>query len=215
MKSLLKIMMVLALVFASSFLVLKTTGLISGEKIELWLETAKNISPLYVAAIVILILFADLFIAIPTLTVMIMGGYFLGPLWGAVAAIIGLTFAGTCGYGLSFKYGDNLIDFLIKDQNERDQAIITFQNHGAVVILLSRAIPILPEVSACMAGMTRMPFTKFFLLWLISTVPYAIIASYAGSISTFENPAPALYTALTLTVFFWIAWLVFRQFLKK
>ena len=86
-----------------------------------------------------------------------------------------------------------------------------FQAHGAVVILLSRATPILPEVSACMAGITHMPFTRFLLFWLLSTVPYAIIATYAGSISTFENPTPAILAALGLTLVLWLAWFIFRR----
>ncbi len=212
MKALLKIMLTLALVFASTFIILKSTGLITVEKIQVWLEMAKNANPVYVAFIICSLLFADLFIAVPTLTVMILGGYFLGPVYGAIAAITGLFFAGTCGYGLSAKYGDKLMNFLIKDQYKRDDAIRTFQNHGAIVILLSRAVPILPEVSACMAGMTRMPLAKFLMLWLISTIPYAIIASYAGAISTLENPKPAVITAISLTAFFWAGWLVFRKF---
>jgi uncharacterized membrane protein YdjX (TVP38/TMEM64 family) len=66
-----------------------------------------------------------------------------------------------------------------------------------------------------MAGMTRMPVAKFLLLWLISTVPYAIIAAHAGSISTLENPKPGLYTALGLTAFIWVAWFVFGRLKKR
>lgn len=66
-----------------------------------------------------------------------------------------------------------------------------------------------------MAGMTRMSFLKFLGLWLISTVPYAIIASYAGSISTLEDPKPAIMAAIGLTGFFWLGWVVFRKFQKR
>ena len=205
-------MLALALVFASTFIILRATGIVTIEKIELWLEAAKNTSSVYVAIIVTLLLFADLFVAVPTLTVIILGGYFLGSTLGAIAAIIGLFLAGICGYGLSRKYGDLLINFLIKDRNKRDAAINSFQHYGAIVILLSRAVPILPEVSACMAGMTRMSPTKFLSLWLLSTIPYSIIASYAGSISTLENPQPAIFTAIGLTAFFWTGWFMFQKF---
>ena len=46
MKPLLKIMLILALAFASTFIILKSTGLITVEKIELWLEMAKNADPI-------------------------------------------------------------------------------------------------------------------------------------------------------------------------
>lgn len=210
MKSLLKVMLVLALFFASTFIILKFTGIITVEKVKLWLEIAKSANPINVALIVVGLLFADLFVAVPTLTVMILGGYFLGPIYGTAAAVCGLFLAGTCGYGISRHYGHILINFLIKEQHERDDAIELFKNHGAIVVLLSRATPILPEVSACMSGMTKMPFPKFLMLWLISAVPYAAIASYVGSISSWDNPSPAIFTAVGLTVLFWFGWFIFR-----
>jgi len=79
------------------------------------------------------------------------------------------------------------------------------------VILLSRGSPILPEVSACMAGMTRMPLGKFLVLWLASSVPYAVIAAYAGSISSLDNPQPAIFAAIGLMSVLWISWLVVRR----
>lgn len=211
MKSLLKIMAVIALFFASTFIILKSTGLITVEKIELWLETAKATNPVYVAMIITSLLFADLLIAVPTLTVIILGGYFLGPLLGSLTAILGLFLAGTVGYVISRKYGHFLLRFLVKDQNKRQDALNQFRQNCSVIILLSRATPILPEVSACMAGMTRMNFVKFLLLWLLSTVPYAILASYAGSVSTLENPKPAIYAAIAITSCFWIGWFLFKK----
>ena len=215
MKPLIKIMLTLALFFASTFIILNSTGLITVEKIQLWLEMAKNADPTLVAAIVVGLLFADLFVAVPTLTAMLLGGYFLGPVMGAITAITGLLLAGVCGYGISRRYGNILIKFLVKDKAKRDEAVEMFRKHGAIVILLSRATPILPEVSACMAGMTRMPFLNFLLVWLLSTVPYALIVSYAGSISTLEKPMPAILTAIFLTVFFWMGWLVFKRYHQK
>lgn len=214
MSSLLKIMLTLAAVFASTFILLKSTGAISVEKIELWLTTAKQVSPIYVAALVAGLLFADLFIAVPTLTVTLLAGYLLGAAAGSAAAIVGLSMAGFCGYALSARYGDKLLTFLVKDPQSRADAINTFQRHGAIVILLARAVPILPEVSACMAGLSRMRFGRFALLWLGSTIPYVSIAAYAGSISSLENPKPAILAAIGLTGFLWISWALFNRINK-
>lgn len=211
MKALLKVTLTLALVFASTFVIVKSTGALSIEDIEFWLESAKSISPVYVASIVIALLFADLFIAVPTLTVTILSGFFLGHAMGAGAAIAGLVLAGLCGYGLSYVYGGNLVLFLIKDKHQRDEARAGFKKHGVVMILFSRALPILPEISACMAGMTHMKFRSFLMAWCMSTIPYALIATYAGSISTVDNPKPAIFTAIGLTSFFWLGWLVIRK----
>jgi uncharacterized membrane protein YdjX (TVP38/TMEM64 family) len=215
MKSLLKIMLSLALIFASTFLIIKSTGIISIEKIELWLKVTQLISPIYVAGLVITLLFADLFIAVPTLSVIILGGFFLGSTYGAITAITGLMLAGTGRYLLSYIYGEKIVKILIKDDIKRHAANMAFQKHGVITILLSRAVPILPEVSACMAGVTRIRFTTFITVWCISTIPYALIATYAGSISSIDNPKPAVFTAIGLTSFFWIGWFIFRRSQKQ
>jgi len=56
-----------------------------------------------------------------------------------------------------------------------------------------------------------MPLTKFATAWAASSIPYVLIASYAGSISTLDNPKPAIFTAIGLSLFFWTAWYVFRR----
>ncbi len=211
MKALLKIMLTLAAVFATTFLLAKMTGILTYEKIEALLAAAGSVSPWYISLAIVALLFADLFIAVPTLTIIILAGYFLGPILGANVALIGLFSAGIGGYLLSQTYGEKLVILIIKDSNQRRDAYETFRENGFVTILLSRALPILPEVSACMAGLTRMPFAKFLSAWLISTIPYAFIAAYAGSISSLENPKPAILTAIGLSGFFWLCWFFFQR----
>ena len=215
MKSLLKVFLIIATIFATTFLLIKFTGVLNIEQIENWLTQAKELSPIYVAAIVALLLFSDLFIAIPTLTVTIMSGYFLGHFYGASAALTGVLLAGICGYALSHYYGDSILGFLIKNKTERLDATRTFQKHGFVMIILSRAMPILPETTACLSGMTRLPFLKFLIAWLISSVPYILIATYAGSVSTLQNPKPAIFTAIGISIFLWLSWFFFHRMNTK
>jgi len=210
MKGMLKLMIILALFFASTFLILNATGLITLERITNWLTLAQESSPILIGSIVAFLLFADLFIAMPTLTIMILSGFFLGPLVGAAFSIMGLSLAGASGYGLSNRYGGRLVKTLIKDEAELERAVHSFRQFGTGTILLSRAMPILPEVSACMAGLTGMPKFKFAMAWMLSTVPYATIAGYAGSISTESNPKPAIIAAIALTTFFWLSWAIYR-----
>lgn len=215
MKSLLKVLLIVASLFATTFLLVKLTGVLTAEQIEGWLTQAKELSPLYVGGMVAILLFADLFIAVPTLTITLLSGCFLGHTYGAVAAITGVLLAGVCGYILSRYYGNTILGFLLKDESKRHEAIRAFQEHGFAMILLSRAMPILPEASACLSGMTKMPFVKFLLAWLISSVPYILIATYAGSISSLDNPKPAIFTAIGITAFFWIAWFIYSRLRKN
>jgi len=80
------------------------------------------------------------------------------------------------------------------------------------MILLSRAMPILPEITACLSGLTKMSPTKFIVAWMLGSYPYILIATYAGSISTLDNPMPAIYTALAITLAMWVAWSLFYKF---
>lgn len=215
MTSLIKLFLIIATAFASTFLIIKSTGLLTVDQIEGWLLQAKNLSPIYVGSIVILLLFADLFIAIPTLSITILSGYFLGPNYGAIAALIGTMLAGISGYAISCYYGNGIMAFLIKDEKKRSEAISAFDKGGFAMILLSRAIPILPEATACLAGMTNMKFWKFLLAWSISTIPYVLIATYAGSISSVSDPKPAIFAAISISTFLWISWFLYYRFNNK
>ncbi len=215
MRHLIKVIAIIASFFALTFILVKATGILSVDQIKAWFIQAKEFSPLYVGSVVVLLLFADLFIAIPTLTVITLSGYFLGFQYGAVSSLIGLMMAGVFGYGLSNIFGENILGFLLKKEKARQEMKSTFIQHGFVMILLSRATPILPEVTACLAGMTKMKFSKFMLAWLISTVPYVLIISYAGSISSIENPKPAIYTAIGIAAILWTGWYLFNTKRKK
>lgn len=212
MSALVKIMLLFGLIFASTFLLANMAGVLSLEQIHNLFITAHKSSPKWIAFILILLLFADLFIAIPTLSVILLGGFFLGPVTASLSAITGLLLAGVVGYTINRNYGDFLLKRLVKSEAQRSEAINAFSRHGYYIILLSRAIPILPEVSACLSGLTKIPFWKFITCWLISIVPYSVIASYAGSISTIKDPSPAIITAISFTTFFGLAWFLFKKY---
>lgn len=60
-----------------------------------------------------------------------------------------------------------------------------------------------------------MPFNKFLAAWLISSVPYILIATYAGSISSIEDPMPAIFTAIGISVFLWTSWFFYHRINNK
>ncbi len=205
----------MALFFALTFLLVKATGMLSVEQIETWLAQAKGLSPYYIGCVVVLLLLTDLFIAVPTMTTIMLAGYFIGFPNGAIASLIGLMLAGLTGYGLSHMFGDRLFAFLIKKEDARHDAKATFRQYSVIMVLLSRATPILPEVTACLAGMTNMKFSKFILAWSASIIPYALIISYAGSVSSLDNPMPAVYAATGISVTLWIGWYLFNAKRKR
>jgi len=211
MKPLLKLGLGLGLVFLSTFVIIKATGIITVADIKGWLEAGQSASPFVVGSIISGLLFADLFIAVPTLTITLFSGYFLGFELGCVFALIGYCMAGGVGYLISRSIGRRALKAITRDESKIKEMDDLFNRHGLVVLSMARAVPILAEVSACLAGATKMPFKRFALGWAINSVPYAIIATYAGSISSLEDPKPAIFAAIGLTGILWIAWYVFRK----
>lgn len=213
MRQLIYLALGLALFFASTFLIIKMTGILSVEDIKLFLTEAHEVAPVYVALAVILLLVADLFIAVPTLTVTILSGFFLGFPLGFFAAATGLLTAGTLGYTLSYAYGPKLLNRLQKDERKLDEMGAVFSRYGGLVLVICRAMPILPEVSCCLAGATRMKFPKFIAAFLLGTVPYALIATWAGSKSSLEDPKPAILAALGISLILAGSWtFLFRRY---
>ncbi|MEM8874671.1 MAG: VTT domain-containing protein [Planctomycetota bacterium] len=215
MRALLKVMIPLAMFFGGMLLLLRLTGVLANERIEGWLEAARNASPVWAGLVVIGLMFADLFVAVPTLTIMLIAGSLMGFEAAAISGFLGLLSAGLGGYGLCRAFGDRLVRFIIRDEAERQDMRDTFAKHGVVMILLSRALPMMPEVTACLAGVTRMPLGRFLTAWIGSTLPYVLIATYAGSKSSLENPFPAIAAAVGLAGVFGLCWLAFQRSLRK
>lgn len=214
MRSLLKVMLVLAAIFASTFIIGRLLGILTEENVRYWLTEASGVSVWWIGAIVVALLFIDLFVAVPTLTVTILAGYFMGFAGGASAAFLGMMLAAVCGYAICRRYGEGLIARLVRDAGKRRELTEAFHRNGPAMILLSRAAPILPEVTACLAGATRMRFNLYLALFAVSTLPYVGIAAWAGSISTIDDPLPAIYAALLLYGVMWSGWAIHRSRLR-
>jgi uncharacterized membrane protein YdjX (TVP38/TMEM64 family) len=211
MRSLLKVMLILGSLFALTFIAGRLLGILTTENVRLWLEWAQSVDPVWVISLVVLLLYADLFVAVPTLTITILAGFFVGFPAGAAAALAGMSLASFTGFWISRRWGEGAIAFLIKDPEERSLLARSFQQSGPVMIMLSRAVPIVPEVTACIAGATGMRFVRYVTFYAIGTLPYVMVASYAGSISSIENPQPAIYAILLLNFTLWSGWVMFRR----
>lgn len=194
----------------------KLTGVITLDDIKGWLAVAETVSPLYVIAVVALLLLVDLFISIPTLIVCMLSGYFLGFGAGAAASILGLTAAGITGYSMSRIFGPTLLKKVVQCNEKMEEIEHLFHRHGFIMILVSRAIPMVPETAACMSGITKMPIKRFALAWMLGSYPYALIAAYAGSVSTLDDPSPAIYTAIGMMLLLGVGITLFsRQRIKS
>lgn len=211
MKDLVKIGLTLAALFLSTFVIMRMTGLVTEADVRFYLAAAHDVHPAYLAALVILLLFVDLFIAVPTLATVLLAGYFLGPVLGALASIAGFAAMGCTGYGLGRRFGSRLLVRIYRDEVRLAAIQKSFETNGLLVLFVCQALPILPEVSCCLAGTTKMPFPKFLLGFSVGTIPVAAIVAYAGSISTLSNPTPAILASIGITVTLWAMWTLLNR----
>jgi len=216
MKDLLKISFGLALLFASIFMIMRYTGLLPEEDVRAFLTEAHTIHPGWFVVIVISLLWLDLVIAVPTLATMLLSGYFLGPVAGPATSIAGLLVMGLTGYGLGWHYGDRLLTRLYKDDEIRIEAIRgSFARNDLLVLFVCQAIPILPELCSCLAGIAKLSLRRFMFGYSVGVIPFASIAGYAGSISTANDPSPAIMAAIGLTTALLIVWMLVQRLTRK
>ena len=207
MKDLLKIALVLGLVFASTFVILQSTGLVTEEGMKTWFTNAQSVHPAWLVALVITLLVLDLFIAVPTMTTILLAGFLLGPWLGGAASALGLMMLGSTGYLLGRHYGRLIFFRLFKDKQRMSGVEEAFAKNDLLTLFVCQALPILPVLSCTLAGISRMSPVRFALGYSVGVVPFAFIVAYAGSISTLADPWPAIYTAIGISAGLLLAWM--------
>lgn len=211
MKDLLKIAVVLALAFASTFVIMQTTGLVTEAGVTAWFAHMQTIHPAWIVALVMGLLVLDLLIAVPTMTTILLAGFLLGPWVGGAASAAGLMLLGSTGYALGRSYGRSILLRLLQDEKRLDQVEIAFARNDLLTLFVCQALPILPELACTLAGISRMRFSRFAFGYGVGVVPFAFIVAYAGSISSLTDPWPAIYTAITMSSGLLIAWNLLKR----
>ena len=163
----------------------------------------------YAWAIAILLLLSDLALPVPTSAVMAALGIIYGPLLGGLIAALGSVLAGLTGYGLCRVFGRPLARFLSGEKALADGERL-FARAGGWIIVLSRWLPVLSEVMACMAGLASMPFNLFLAALLCGSVPLGFAFAAIGHIGE-SRPVLTLGLSIVLPV---ILWLVCRPLLR-
>lgn len=211
MKDLIKIAVILALAFASTFIIIKSTGLITEEGVSAFLQEAKSINPWWLATLVIGLLLVDLLIAVPTMTTILFAGFLMGPIYGGLASATGLMLLGVTGYGMGYRIGRPVLLRFFKDEKRLPEIERAFARNDLLLLFVCQAMPILPELSCTLAGIARTRFRRFLFGYAVGVVPFAFIVAYAGSISTLSNPSPAIYTAIGVSVILLLFWTLLKR----
>jgi uncharacterized membrane protein YdjX (TVP38/TMEM64 family) len=155
----------------------------------------------------IFLLLIDLFLPIPATGVMCALGMVYGFWLGWFFAAVGSAAAGILGYALLRVGGEALARYLAKPE-ELSAFRALFERWGALALIASRALPILPEIMTVLAGLARMRFGHFLAALLTGTLPAC--ALYAGWGASYGREAPLLsfIVALLLPLLFWALFLL-------
>jgi uncharacterized membrane protein YdjX (TVP38/TMEM64 family) len=206
MMDLLRLAAVLALILASTFFLFERSGLVTEASLRAWFGWLDALHPGWVAGAVVLMLLLDLFIAVPTMTTILLAGFLLGTAAGGAVSALGLMTLGVTGYTLGRRFGRRALLRLTGDPARLKGIEQAFARNDLLVLFCCQALPILPELSCLLAGVARMSFGRFAFGYGVGVVPYAFIVAHGGAISAPDNLTPAILTASAVSATLLGAW---------
>lgn len=151
---------------------------------------------------VIALLVSDLFLPIPATPVMSAAGYLYGWFAGGLLAALGSFLAGATAYLLCRRFGSRVAEAIVGAADlEKGHAL--FVRRGPWLVALSRALPVLPEVIACLAGLAGMPTRSFFISLACGSLPLGFVYAAIGA-AGIERPGLALGLSAAIPVVLWL-----------
>jgi uncharacterized membrane protein YdjX (TVP38/TMEM64 family) len=156
------------------------------------------------------LLVSDLFLPVPATGVMSAAGYVYGPWLGGALSALGSFLSGMLAFGLCRAFGHRAAVRLAGETGLAQNEAL-FRRAGPWLIALSRGLPILPEVTACLAGLSRMRTSLFIIALLCGSVPMGFGYAAVGTLFA-ADPAWALGASVLVPC---IIWLAIRPFLRR
>ena len=138
---------------------------------------------------------------VPTTAVMAALGMVYGPVLGGLIATAGSVASGLLGYALSRRLGWPLVVRLLGEKAlaEGDRL---FADLGGWMVALSRWLPVVSEVVACMAGLSRMRFGVFLAALLCGSAPLGFVFASIGEAGA-ESPLLTLGLSALAPILLW------------
>lgn len=179
MKRLILIFLILALLVIVPFL-------IWGSHFEESMSLEKTVASMRAAgswawAVGLGLLLIDLFLPVLGTVVMSALGLIYGWFWGGLLAGFGSVAAGLLAYALSKGVGRKAALWLTGENGLAEGERLFSGETGGWLVALSRWMPVLPEVIACMAGLSRMPFGRFFASLCAGSIPMGFVFAWIGA----------------------------------
>lgn len=147
------------------------------------------------------LLVADLVLPVPSTVIMSALGWIHGTLGGGAAASLGIILSRLVGYGLGrWIHQPTALKLLGEKDFQRGKRL--FARGGGWMLAVSQALPVIPEVLCCTAGLVRMPFGRFLGSLACGSIPVAFLFAWIGSAGR-EAPAWALFFSIAAPAALW------------
>lgn len=173
--------------------------------------TQDSSSPGTAAVMIAVLLATDVLLPVPSSAVSTFGGAKLG-LWPAAAASwSGMTLGAVLGFALAWVCGRPLARRLAGPEDfERMEVLST--RFGPLVLVLTRALPVLAEASVLLMGATRLGWRRFLVPVALSNLGIALAYSALGSYAVEVEALPiALAASVALPL---LATFAARRFMR-
>jgi uncharacterized membrane protein YdjX (TVP38/TMEM64 family) len=154
------------------------------------------------------LLVSDVLLPIPSSIIIMMLGKLFGTPMGTAISLAGTMGSVIIAFALG-RCGGKFIERGISNE-ERARADSLLKKYGALVIIVTRPIPLLAESVGLVAGTTSMSWRTLLLASLMGNLPACAIYAAAGSVAgDFNSPAVTFgVVLLTAGVFFGIGKLI-------
>ncbi len=154
-------------------------------------------------AVAILLLIADLFLPIPATIIMAALGYIYGPVTGGIISFTGSFMGGVLGYILCRLMGEKTARKILGEK-DYERGIRLSGNIGGWLVVLSKWLPVFPEVVSCMAGLIRMRLGYFIAALTCGSLPLGCTYAYIGHAGV-ANPYLAIGLSAGLPPLIWLS----------
>ncbi|MEM1299578.1 MAG: VTT domain-containing protein [Pseudomonadota bacterium] len=148
----------------------------------------------------IMLLLADLFLPIPTTSVIAGLGIVYGPVIGTLYALAGSLLAACAGYALGRFLGRPFAVRWLGSHLETGER--AFARHGGWIVAASRWMPVLPEVISVCAGVSRMAFPAFLVAVLCGALPHCAAFAIIGHLGA-DTPAWTVLISALIPIGLW------------
>ena len=190
-------------VILSKLLIENVLGIQVDTLVERWMGNAGTGS----AVVMISLLAADLFLPIPSSLIMVLSGAAFGVLWGSLFSLIGSIGGEWLGFELVRGYGRAASSRLVGD-DELERLSRIFARHGAAVVVVTRALPVVMETMSVVAGLSTMKRSSFLVASLLGTAPIVVVYAYAGAV--WRETGSLLPAVIMLIAVAGLGWIIYR-----